>query len=63
MIPYEPLFPFVKKIGGMLLSDKIIGMRPGETWEEACTRATLERRYKKIINIQNKINKNHYNKK
>jgi len=50
----KPLLPFSKKVSGELLGDNIIGMRPGETWDNAVKRFTLEQRMKKIIKIKKK---------
>lgn len=51
----QPLLPFAKKIDGMTIADSIIGMRPDETWEEACNRHKIEQRVKKINKIKDKI--------
>ena len=51
------LLPICKKIDATLISDKLIGMRPDETWEHACQRHMLEQRVKKINKIRDKIKK------
>ena len=53
----KSLLPISKKIDGILLSDKLIGMRPDEIWDEAVRRYTVEQRVKKINKIRNKIKK------
>lgn len=45
-------FPIIKKIHPELLSDSIISMSPGETWEHAVQRYKIEQRIKKINKIK-----------
>jgi len=53
----EPLLPFSMKVSPNTIGDDLIGMRPDETWEQACRRHLLEQRTKKIHKIQCKIKK------
>ena len=49
----EPLLPKANKVYGSTLAEDIIGIKPGESWEEAIKRHINQQRLKKI----NKISK------
>ena len=49
-------FPIIKKVDDKLISDNLIGMKPGESLNDATERFLLEQRLKKIEKIIKRMN-------
>lgn len=48
-------FPIIKNVYAKLLSDHIIGVRPGETPRQSMHRHLMEQRKKKLNNIKKRM--------
>jgi ppGpp synthetase/RelA/SpoT-type nucleotidyltranferase len=53
----KPLFPFVKKVPYETLAEDIVGIRIGESFDNALRRHILDKRVKKINKIKDKMKK------
>ena len=49
------IFPLVKQVSYETIAEDIIGMRPGERFEDAARRHLIEQRVKKIAKIRLKM--------